>query len=52
MITAFNSINELDLTIYPTESDQLTALKNAQCEEVLHELINNAEAGAVSTLSL
>ena len=52
LITAFNSINELDLTIYPTESDQLTALKNAQCEEVLHELINNAEAGAVSTLSL
>ena len=52
LITAFNSISELELSFDPTESDELTALKSAQCEQALHELINNAEAGAVSSLSL
>lgn len=32
LIIAFQSLSELNLSIDPTESDQLTALKNAQCE--------------------
>lgn len=38
LITAFRSINELDLTIDPTAADQIQALKDAQCEQALHEL--------------
>ncbi len=30
LMTAFRSINELNLTIDPTDTDQLTALKEAQ----------------------
>jgi hypothetical protein len=52
LITAFNSINELELTIDPTQSDQLTALKNAQCEQALHELINDPDSTGISGLSL
>ena len=52
LITAFNSINDLDLTIDPTETDQLTALKNAQCEQALHELINDLDSTGISSLSL
>jgi len=52
LITAFNSINELDLTIDPTESDQLTALKKAECEQALHELINDPDSTGISSLSL
>ena len=52
LITAFNSINELDLTVHPTESDQLTALKSAQCEQALHEIINDLDSPNLSSLSL
>jgi hypothetical protein len=52
LITAFNSLAELDLTIDPTETDQLTALKHAQCEQALHELKNDLDSTGISSLSL
>ena len=52
LITAFNSINELALTINPTETDQLTALKQAQSEQALHEIINDLDSPNLSRLSL
>ena len=52
LITAFNSLAELDLTIDPTETDQLTALKQAQCEQALHELKNDLDSTGISSLSL
>jgi len=38
LITAFRSINELDVTIDPTESAEFQAVKEAQCEQALYEL--------------
>ncbi|RJP90941.1 MAG: hypothetical protein C4518_08585 [Desulfobacteraceae bacterium] len=38
LTTAFRSINELDLAIDPTEAHHIKALKEAQCEQALHEL--------------
>lgn len=38
LTTAFRSINELDLTIDPTDTVQTKALRDAQCEQALHEL--------------
>jgi hypothetical protein len=52
LITAFNSLAELDLTIDPTETDQITALKQAQCEQALHELKNDLDSTGISSLSL
>jgi hypothetical protein len=52
LITAFRSLAEFDLTIDPTEGDQLVALKNAQCEQALHELKNDTEGLGISGLSL
>jgi hypothetical protein len=52
LITAFNSINELDLTIDPTESDELEALKYAQCEQALYELNNDLDSTGVANVSL
>ncbi len=52
LITAFQSLAELNLDIDPTESDQLEALKNAQCEQALHELKNDPESPGISSLNL
>lgn len=38
IVTAFRSLNELNIIIDPTEPAQLQALKDAQCEQALHEL--------------
>lgn len=43
LVTAFHSICELDITIDPTDTVQLQALKRAQCEQALYELKNNIE---------
>lgn len=48
LLTAFRSINELDLTIDPTETVQIQALKDAQCEQALHELRDDLDAQNVS----
>jgi hypothetical protein len=38
LITAFRSLNELDITIDPTVAAELQAVKDAQCEQALYEL--------------
>ena len=38
LIMALRSLNELDITIDPTVAAQLQAVKDAQCEQALHEL--------------
>jgi hypothetical protein len=52
LITAFQSLAELELTIDPTESDQLTALKTSQCEQALYELENDPDSLGISSLNL
>lgn len=50
--TAFRSLSELNLSVDPSQPDELTALKNAQCEQALHELKNDPDSAALSSLSL
>ena len=38
LVTAFRSLNELNITIDPTVAAHLQAIKEAQCEQALHEL--------------
>jgi len=52
LITAFRSINELDLTIDPTESDQIQALKDAQCEQALYELKEDLDSQNLTSFDL
>lgn len=52
LITAYRSIIELDLTIDPTEADQIQALKNAQCEQALHELKEDLDSQNVRYFAL
>jgi len=52
LITAFNSLAELNLDIDPTETDQLDILKQAQCEQALHELNNDLDSPNISRMSL
>lgn len=51
--TAFRSLNELDLDI-DLEKDEtpLSALKQAQCEQALHELKNDLELPNLQALGL
>jgi len=50
LITAFRSINELTLTIDPTESTQIQLLKDAQCEQAIHELKEDLDSQNVKFL--
>ena len=52
LVTAFHSLNELDLTVDPTEAATLDALQRAQCEQCLHELRNDLDASAISGFTL
>jgi len=52
LMTAFRSLQELNIEIDLTDSDQLTALKNSQCEQALHELINALDNPGVTSMSL
>ena len=66
LMTAFRSLAELDLNIileddgtisatYYTDAEVttiLTALKNAQCEQALHEIIKDLDSPNISGLSL
>ncbi|MFC1505201.1 hypothetical protein ACFL5W_01660 [Thermodesulfobacteriota bacterium] len=52
LITAFNSINELNLDIDPTESDQLQALQVAQCEQALYELKMDSDFNQLEGVNL
>lgn len=52
LITAYRSIKELDLTIDPTEADQIQVLKDAQCEQALHELKEDLDSQNINSLVL
>ena len=52
LLTAFRSLQYLNITIDPTEADQLQALKKAQCEQALHELINDTDGQPISAMTL
>lgn len=53
LITAFQTLAELNLTVDPTETEQLIALQEAQLEQSLHELINGTgDSLGISSLSL
>ena len=52
LVTAFHSLNELDLAVDPTDAATLDALQRAQCEQCLHELRNDLDAAAISSLTL
>ena len=52
LVTAFHSLNELDLTVDPAEAGTLDALQRAQCEQALHELDNNPEGPGISAVSM
>ena len=52
LLTAFRSLQYLNITIDPTEADQLQALKEAQCEQALHELINDTDGQPISAMTL
>ena len=51
LITAYRSINELDLTIDPT-ADQIQVLKDAQCEQALHELKEDLDSQNINSFIL
>lgn len=51
LITAFQSIDELYMLIDPVKADNLNALKQAQCEEALHELRYNINGLSISSLT-
>jgi len=52
LMTAFRSIQELDIEIDLTDADVLNALQMAQCEQALHELINTLDGPGINTLKL
>ena len=51
-MTAFHSLNELDLTVDPADAATLDALQRAQCEQALYELEHNPEGPGISGLTL
>jgi hypothetical protein len=52
LLTAFRSLNGLNITIDPTEADQLQALKDAQCEQALYELTVDTDGLSISGVTL
>jgi len=52
LLTAFRSLNTLDITIDPTVTAELEALEEAQMEQALHEIITDVDAPPLSSMSL
>lgn len=52
LVTAYRSLAELDIVIDLSDTDQLQAIQQSQCEQALHELINDTEGQALSGLTL
>jgi hypothetical protein len=52
LVTAFHSLMELDITIDPTDTAQVQALKNAQCEQALHELKEDLDSQNLNYFAL
>ena len=51
LLTSFQSLQELTITIDPTDSAQLEILKKAQLEQVLHLLVTDVDGPALAALS-
>ena len=45
LITAFRALSGLSITIDPSDATELQAIKDAQCEQALHELRRGEPAG-------
>lgn len=52
LISAYRSLNELDITIDPTVAVELQAVKDAQCEQALWELAHDSDMIAATSISL
>jgi hypothetical protein len=54
LVTAYRSLQELDIVVDLSDSDALQALKTAQCEQALYLMVNidTLEGQAVSGLTL
>jgi hypothetical protein len=52
LLTAFRSLIELDITIDPTDSAQVKALKDAQCEQALHEIKDDLDSQNLNYFAL
>ncbi len=52
LITAFRSLQELDIVVDLTDTDALQSLASAQCEQALWELKNDLDSQALSGLAL
>ena len=52
LVTAYRSLAELDIIIDLSDTDQLQAIKNAQCEQALWEVSRDLDSPKLDTLSL
>jgi len=52
LLTAYRSLNTLDVTLDLTDADQLAAVAEAQMEQALHELTVDVDAPPLSSMSL
>jgi hypothetical protein len=52
LLTAFRSLKCLNITIDPTEADQLQALKESQCEQALFELTIDTDGQPINAMTL
>jgi hypothetical protein len=50
--TAFNSLKTLDIVIDLTETDELAAIKKAQCEQSHHEIVNDLSSSTPSQIKV
>ncbi len=52
LMTAFRSLNELNIEIDLTEADQLTAIQQVQCEQALHEISHDPDSPGFNSVNL
>ena len=52
LLTAYRSLQELDITIDPTDSDQLALVEKAQLEQALYEASRDVDSPAISSMNL
>jgi hypothetical protein len=52
LMTAYRSLQELDIVLDLSEADQLKAIQQAQAEQCLHELNHNLDTIRISGLTL
>jgi hypothetical protein len=52
LMTAFRTLNELNIEIDLTEAEQLTTIQQAQCEQALHEVAHDPDSPGFSSVNL